>query len=247
MNKIVFLRHGESIWNKENRFTGWVDVDLSPTGEKEAIAAGRILKKEGFHFDQAFTSVLKRAIHTLWRTLDELDQPWLPVEKNWRLNERHYGNLQGLNKIEMVEKFGEKQVFEWRRSYATPPPALTDDSPYLPQKDPKYAHEDQKLLPRTEALKQCLERVLPYWNNAIAPKILSGQRILVVAHGNSIRAIIKHLDQVSDNDISELNIPTAVPLVYELDGKLKPTKHYYLGDAAEIEKKAKAVAAQTKK
>ena len=243
MHKLVLLRHGESTWNKENRFTGWTDVDLSAAGIEEARAAGRLIKSAGFEFDIAFTSLLKRAIRTLWIALDELDQMWLPVTKDWRLNERHYGNLQGLNKAEMAAKFGEKQVLVWRRSYDIPPPPLAGDDPRSEASDPRYAGIS---VPSTECLKDTVARVVPYWEASIAPAIRSGKRVLVAAHGNSLRALVKYLDGVSDGEIVGLNIPTAVPLVYELDERLKPLKHYYLGDAAEIEKRIASVAAQGK-
>jgi 2,3-bisphosphoglycerate-dependent phosphoglycerate mutase len=244
MTKLVLLRHGESDWNRENRFTGWTDVDLSPKGLEEARSkAGRVLKAEGYRFDLAFTSVLKRAIRTLWITLDELDQMWLPVTKDWRLNERHYGNLQGLNKAEMAARFGEKQVLVWRRSYDVPPPPLPADDPRSEARDPRYAGIK---VPPTECLKDTVERVVPYWQSAIAPAVRSGRRVIIAAHGNSLRALVKYLDGISDDEIVGLNIPTAVPLVYELDERLKPVKHYYLGDAAEIEKSIAAVAAQGK-
>ena len=243
MAKLVLLRHGESDWNRENRFTGWTDVDLSSAGREEARKAGRILSAEGYRFDIAFTSVLKRAIRTLWTALDELDQMWLPVTKDWRLNERHYGNLQGLNKAEMAAKFGEKQVLVWRRSYDIPPPPLAGDDPRSEASDPRYAGIS---VPSTECLKDTVARVVPYWEASIAPAIRSGKRVLVAAHGNSLRALVKYLDGVSDGEIVGLNIPTAVPLVYELDERLKPLKHYYLGDAAEIEKRIASVAAQGK-
>ena len=244
--KLVLVRHGESVWNQENRFTGWVDVDLSTTGAKEATTAGQLLKKEGFEFDIAYTSVLKRAIRTCWTILSETDQMWLPVEKAWQLNERHYGSLQGLNKTEMVEKYGEKQVFEWRRSYATPPPPLAVTDPGHPSHDRRYRGLE-KQLPQSEALKQTLERVLPYWQKTIAPKILNGERVLIVAHGNSIRALVKHLDGVSDDQITELNIPTGIPLLYELNDQLQPLGHRYLGDPEAAKAAAAKVAAQTKK
>jgi 2,3-bisphosphoglycerate-dependent phosphoglycerate mutase len=243
MPKLVLLRHGESDWNRENRFTGWTDVDLSPKGIEEARAAGRALKTGGYRFDLAFTSVLKRAIRTLWIALDELDQLWLPVTKDWRLNERHYGNLQGLNKAEMAAKFGEKQVLVWRRSYDVPPDPLPAADPRSEAKDPRYAGTK---VPATECLKDTVERVVPYWESAIVPAIRSGKRVLVAAHGNSLRALVKHLDNISDADIMPLNIPTGIPLVYELDEKLKPIRHAYLGDPAEIEKRIAAVAAQGK-
>jgi 2,3-bisphosphoglycerate-dependent phosphoglycerate mutase len=243
MHKLVLLRHGESAWNRENRFTGWTDVDLSPVGIEEARAAGRVLKASGFEFDLAYTSVLKRAIRTLWIALDELDRFWLPIEKNWRLNERHYGDLQGLNKAEMAAKFGEKQVLVWRRSYDTPPPELSPTDARYEGKDPRYAGID---VPRTECLKDTVARVLPYWNSTIAPSIRGKKRVLIAAHGNSLRALVKHLDNIGDADIAGLNIPTGIPLVYELDSSLKPIKHYYLGDADEIAKRIAAVSAQGK-
>jgi len=243
MYKLVLLRHGESTWNRENRFTGWTDVDLSAVGVEEAKAAGRVLKSSGYEFDIAFTSVLKRAIRTLWIALDELDRLWLPIEKSWRLNERHYGDLQGLNKAEMAAKFGEEQVLVWRRSYDTPPPELATSDKRYEGKDPRYAGID---VPRTECLKDTVARVLPYWNSTIAPAIRGKKRVLIAAHGNSLRALVKHLDAISDKDIVGLNIPTGIPLVYELDSSLKPLKHYYLGDADEIAKRVAAVSAQGK-
>src|SRR5688500_15347680 len=243
MYKLVLLRHGESEWNRENRFTGWVDVDLSPKGLEEARAAGRLLKAGGYRFDVAFTSVLRRAIRTLWIALDELDQLWLTEEKHWRLNERHYGALQGLNKAEMAAKFGEEQVLAWRRSYDTPPPALDPNDPRYEGKDPRYAGIE---VPRSECLKDTVARVLPYWNSAIAPAVRAGRRTLIAAHGNSLRALIKYLDDVSDQKIVGLNVPTGMPLVYELDQNLKPIRHYYLGDAHEVAKRIAAVSAQGK-
>ena len=243
MHKLVLLRHGESDWNRENRFTGWTDVDLSPKGIEEARAAGRALKSGGYRFDLAYTSLLKRAIRTLWIALDELDQMWLPVSKDWRLNERHYGDLQGLNKAEMAAKFGEKQVLVWRRSYDVPPEPLPPSDPRSEANDPRYAGIK---VPASECLKDTVARVVPYWQSAIAPAIRSGKRVLVAAHGNSLRALVKHLDAVSDTDIVNENIPTGIPLVYELDAALRPVKHYYLGDPAEIEKRIAAVAAQGK-
>jgi len=243
MHKLVLLRHGESDWNRENRFTGWTDVDLSAKGIEEARAAGRALKSGGYRFDLAYTSVLKRAIRTLWIALDELDQMWLPVSKDWRLNERHYGDLQGLNKAEMAAKFGEKQVLVWRRSYDVPPEPLPPSDPRSEANDPRYAGIK---VPASECLKDTVARVVPYWQSAIAPAIRSGKRVLVAAHGNSLRALVKHLDDISDADIIPLNIPTGIPLVYELDAALRPVKHYYLGDPAEIEKRIAAVAAQGK-
>jgi len=241
--RLVLLRHGESDWNRENRFTGWTDVDLSAKGIEEARAAGRSLAAAGLRFDLAFTSVLKRAIRTLWIGLEELDQMWLPVEKSWRLNERHYGALQGLNKAEMAAKFGEKQVLVWRRSYDTPPPPLEKNDSRYEGSDPRYAGV---MVPRSECLKDTVARVIPYWNSAIAPAVSAGRRVLIAAHGNSLRALVKHLDNISDADIMPLNIPTGIPLVYELDERLKPIKHAYLGDPAEIEKRIAAVAAQGK-
>ena len=243
MHRIVFLRHGESTWNRENRFTGWTDVDLSPAGVEEARAAGRLLAADGYAFDIAHTSVLKRAIRTLWLVLEEMDCCWLPVHKSWRLNERHYGDLQGLNKAEMAAKFGEAQVLAWRRSYDTPPPALKAGDPRYEGRDPRYAGAE---VPLTECLKDTVARVLPYWNGTIAPAVRAGKRVLVAAHGNSLRALIKHLDGVSDAEIVGLNVPTGIPLVYELDAELKPLKHYYLGDAAEIARRVAAVSAQGK-
>jgi 2,3-bisphosphoglycerate-dependent phosphoglycerate mutase len=243
MPKLVLLRHGESVWNRENRFTGWTDVDLSPKGLDEARAGGRALREGGYDFDVAFTSVLKRAVRTLWIALDELDRLWLPVQKDWRLNERHYGALQGLNKSEMAAKFGEQQVHVWRRSYDTPPPELAADDERYEARDPRYAGV---AVPRTECLKDTVARVIPYWNEAIAPAVRAGKRVLVAAHGNSLRALVKHLDGIGDAEIVGLNIPTGVPLVYELDASLKPQKHYYLGDADEIAKRIAAVSAQGK-
>jgi 2,3-bisphosphoglycerate-dependent phosphoglycerate mutase len=243
MHKLVLLRHGESQWNRENRFTGWVDVDLSPVGIEEARSAGRLLKAEGYRFDLAFCSVLKRAIRTLWIALDELDQMWMPEEKNWRLNERHYGALEGLNKAETAAKYGEQQVLIWRRSYDTPPPALDAGDPRYEGKDPRYAGIE---VPRTECLKDTVARVIPYWNSAIAPAVRAGRRVLITAHGNSLRALIKHLDNISDEGIVKENVPTGIPLVYELDKDLKPLKHYYLGDADEVARRIAAVSAQGK-
>jgi 2,3-bisphosphoglycerate-dependent phosphoglycerate mutase len=243
MHRIVLLRHGESVWNRENRFTGWTDVDLSGAGVEEARAAGRLLRAQGYGFDLAFTSVLKRAVRTLWLALEELDRVWLPVDKHWRLNERHYGGLQGLNKAEVAAKFGEAQVLAWRRSYDTPPPALAPHDPRYEGRDPRYAGVQ---VPFTECLKDTVARVLPYWNSAVAPAVRAGRQVLVAAHGNSLRALIKHLDGVSDADIVGLNVPTGVPLVYELDGALRPVRHYYLGDAAEVERRVAAVQAQGK-
>jgi 2,3-bisphosphoglycerate-dependent phosphoglycerate mutase len=243
MRKLVLLRHGESDWNRENRFTGWTDVDLSPQGIAEARAAGKLLKAEGYAFDIAYTSVLKRAIRTLWIALDELNQLWLPEEKNWRLNERHYGALQGLNKAEMAAKFGEQQVLVWRRSYDTPPDALDVDDPRYEGKDPRYAGVP---VPRTECLKDTVARVVPYWEGTIAPAVRAGKRVLIAAHGNSLRALVKHLDGISDDAIVKLNIPTGIPLVYELNDALKPQRHYYLGDPDEVARRVASVAAQGK-
>jgi 2,3-bisphosphoglycerate-dependent phosphoglycerate mutase len=243
MLKLVLLRHGESVWNRENRFTGWTDVDLSPKGIEEARAGGRALREGGYEFDLAFTSVLKRAIRTLWIAQEELDRLWLPVQKDWRLNERHYGALQGLNKAEMATKFGEQQVHVWRRSYDTPPPELAADDERYEARDPRYAGV---AVPRTECLKDTVARVIPYWNSTIAPAVRAGKRVLVAAHGNSLRALVKHLDGIGDAEIVGLNIPTGVPLVYELDASLQPQKHYYLGDADEIAGRIAAVSAQGK-
>jgi len=243
--RVVLLRHGESTWNKENRFTGWTDVDLSDRGREEAREAGRLLKEGGYAFDIAYTSVLKRAIRTLWIALDGLDQMWLPVEKNWRLNERHYGALQGLNKAETTAKHGEAQVKIWRRSYDIPPPPLTPDDPRHSSKDPRYASLKPAEIPLTESLKDTVARFLPYWHGTIAPAIQSGKRVLVAAHGNSLRALVKYLDNVDEATITELNIPTGIPLVYELDDRLKPLKHYYLGDPEAAKAAAARVAAQT--
>ena len=247
MKKLVLLRHGESKWNLENRFTGWTDVDLSPRGIEEAKKAGDTLKAEGFVFDVAFTSVLKRAIRTLWIVLDHMDLMWIPVHRSWRLNERHYGALQGLNKKETAEKHGEEQVHIWRRSYDVRPPALEITDERYPGNDPKYKNLPQDELPVTECLKDTVERAMPYWHDAICKEIIAGGHVIVAAHGNSLRALVKHLDNVSDEEIAALNIPTGIPLVYELDEKLKPIKHYYLGDPEEIKKAAEAVEGQGKK
>lgn len=246
MYKVVLLRHGESIWNKENRFTGWTDVDLSDKGKDEAQKAGEVLKAEGYTFDIAYTSVLKRAIRTLWITLDGLDLMWIPVIRNWRLNERHYGALQGLNKAETAKKYGEEQVKIWRRSYDIQPPALDKNDDRYPGKDPRYADLKENELPLTECLKDTVARFVPYWEGTIAPMVKSGKRVLITAHGNSLRALVKYLDNIPDNEIVELNIPTGIPLVYELDENLKPIKNYYLGDLEEIAKAAAAVANQGK-
>ena len=246
MKKIVLLRHGESTWNKENRFTGWTDVDLSGKGVEEAKLAGQTLLSEGFAFDLAFTSLLKRAIRTLWIALDEMDQMWIPVEKSWRLNERHYGALQGLNKAETAARYGDDQVLIWRRSYDIPPPALAEDDDRYPGRDPRYRDLAPREVPLTECLKDTVARFLPYWHGAIAPAVQSGKRVVIAAHGNSLRALVKYLDGVSDEEIVGLNIPTGIPLVYELDADLKPLRHYYLGDPEEIRKAQEAVAAQGK-
>lgn len=246
MYKVVLLRHGESTWNKENRFTGWTDVDLSEKGFVEAKKSGEVLKAEGYTFDIAFTSVLKRAIRTLWITLDELDLMWIPVIRNWRLNERHYGALQGLNKAETAKKYGDDQVKIWRRSYDTQPPALENSDERYPGHDPRYSALTDTELPLTECLKDTVARFMPYWEETIAPTIKSGKKVLIAAHGNSLRALVKYLDNVSEEEIVGLNIPTGIPLVYELDDDLKPVKHYYLGDPDEIAKAAAAVAAQGK-
>ena len=246
MYKIVLLRHGESTWNQENRFTGWTDVGLTEKGMAEAIAAGQLLKKEGYEFDIAYTSVLRRAIKTLWTVLEQMDRMWIPVQHSWRLNERHYGALQGLNKAETAAKFGDEQVLIWRRAYDTPPPALDENDPRYEIRDPRYAGLKSGECPRTECLKDTVARVLPYWNEVIAPTIRSGKRVVIAAHGNSIRAMIKYLDKVSDADIVGLNIPTAQPLVYELDAELKPIRNYYLGDQEAIKAAMQAVANQGK-
>jgi 2,3-bisphosphoglycerate-dependent phosphoglycerate mutase len=246
MHKLVLLRHGESDWNRENRFTGWTDVDLSARGLEEALAAGRLLQAEGYAFDLAFTSVLKRAIRTLNIVLEALDALWIPVEKSWRLNERHYGALQGLNKAQTAARFGEAQVLAWRRSYDTPPPALESSDPRGAAGDPRYAGLSGAELPLTECLRDTVARVLPYWHSAIAPAVRGGRRVLVAAHGNSMRALAKYLDTISDEDIVDLNIPTGVPLVYELDANLRPARHYYLGDQAEVASRIAAVSAQGK-
>jgi 2,3-bisphosphoglycerate-dependent phosphoglycerate mutase len=245
MFKVVLLRHGESDWNRENRFTGWTDVDLSEKGRDEAREAGRLLKDGGYTFDLAFTSVLKRAIRTLWIALDEMDLMWIPVQKSWRLNERHYGALQGLNKAETAAQHGDAQVKIWRRSYDIPPPALEREDPRHPSRDPRYAALAPSELPLTESLKDTVARFLPYWHESIAPAVRSGRRVVVAAHGNSLRALVKYLDGISEADIVELNIPTGIPLVYELDGELRPVRHYYLGDPAAAQAAAARVAAQT--
>jgi 2,3-bisphosphoglycerate-dependent phosphoglycerate mutase len=245
--KIVLVRHGESTWNKENRFTGWTDVDLSPKGLEEAQSAAQLIKNAGLEFDQVFTSVLKRAIRTMWIILDQTDQMWLPVTRAWQLNERHYGALQGLNKSETAAKYGDEQVFIWRRSYDTPPEPLKNSDPRHPKNDRRYKALSAKDLPNTEALKNCYNRVIPYWKKHIVPLIKKNQRLMIVAHGNSLRALIKYLDHIADDEIAELNIPTGIPLVYELDQNLKSIRRYYLGDAEAAQAAAKAVAAQAKR
>ena len=246
MYKLVLIRHGESTWNLENRFTGWTDVDLTPTGVEQAKQAGRLLKAEGYDFDIAYTSVLKRATRTLWHTLGELDRTWLPVVHSWRLNERHYGALQGLNKADMAKQYGDEQVLVWRRSYDTPPPPLEPNDPRSERADVRYAKLSPEQVPLTECLKDTVARVLPFWNESMAPAIRAGRRLVVAAHGNSIRALVKYLDGISDADIVGLNIPNGIPLVYELDSELKPLRHYYLGDAEAAAKAAAAVANQGK-
>lgn len=246
VTKLVLVRHGESEWNKENRFTGWTDVELSDKGRAEAIQAGELLKAEGFTFDFAYTSVLKRAIHTLWNILDQMNTQWLPVEKSWKLNERHYGALQGLNKAETAKKYGDEQVKLWRRGFAITPPELTKDDQRYPGHDRRYANLTDAELPVTESLATTIERVIPYWTDVIKPRMAKGERIIIAAHGNSIRAMVKYLDDMSEDEILELNIPTGVPLVYEFDEKMKPIKRYYLGNADEIAAKAAAVANQGK-
>ncbi|MGA2367290.1 MAG: 2,3-diphosphoglycerate-dependent phosphoglycerate mutase [Dehalococcoidia bacterium] len=246
MIKLVLLRHGESLWNSENRFTGWTDVDLSDRGIKEAQKAGRVLRQRGYVFDLAFTSVLKRAVRTLWIALDELDLMWIPVKNSWRLNERHYGALQGLNKSETASKYGEDQVLIWRRSYDIPPPALDRKDKRYPGREPKYADLKPGQIPFSESLKDTYRRCLPYWHNVIAPAVKSGKRVIISAHGNSLRALVKYLDNVSNEDIVSLNIPTGIPLVYELDANLKKLKSYYLASAEELHKATSAVANQGK-
>jgi 2,3-bisphosphoglycerate-dependent phosphoglycerate mutase len=246
MHKLVMIRHGESTWNLENRFTGWTDVELTPTGVAQACAAGRLLKAEGCEFDLAYTSVLKRAIWTLWYALEQMDRTWLPIRNEWRLNERHYGALQGLNKAETAARFGEAQVLAWRRSYDVPPPALEPTDPRWEAADLRYAKLQRHQVPLTECLKDTVERVLPFWHAELAPAIRAGQRLLISAHGNSMRALVKYLDGISDADIVGLNIPNGIPLVYELDDALKPIRHYYLGDPEAAARAAAAVAAQAK-
>lgn len=244
MFKLVLIRHGQSTWNLENRFTGWTDVDLTDTGRQEAMNGGRLLREGGYTFDIAYTSVLKRAIRTLWIVLDEMDLMWIPVVRHWRLNEKHYGVLQGLNKAETAERHGDEQVHIWRRSYDIPAPPIDDDSPYSQAHDRRYAHLSPDELPRTEALKQTVERMLPYWHSVIAPDVRAGKRVVIAAHGNSLRALVMYLDDISEEDIPELNIPTGIPLVYELDEDLRPIRHYYLGDPEAAARAAAAVAAQ---
>ncbi len=244
MHKLVLIRHGESTWNLENRFTGWTDVPLTPTGVEQARQAGRLLREGGWEFDVAYTSVLKRAVWTLWHALDELDRTWLPVLHDWRLNERHYGALQGLNKAETARQYGDEQVLIWRRSYDTAPPALVPGDPRGQRGDRRYARLEADQIPLTECLKDTVARVLPCWSQRLAPAILSGQRLLISAHGNSMRALVKYLDDISDSEIVGLNIPNGIPLVYELDGNLKPIRHYYLGDAEAAARAAAAVASQ---
>jgi 2,3-bisphosphoglycerate-dependent phosphoglycerate mutase len=246
MYKLVLIRHGESTWNLENRFTGWTDVELTPTGVSQAMSAGKLLKAEGYEFDIAYTSVLKRAIHTLNYCLDEMDRTWLPVVKDWRLNERHYGGLQGLNKADMAKQFGDEQVLIWRRSYDTPPPALEASDPRSERSDRRYANLQPEQVPLTECLKDTVARVMPFWQQVLAPTIQSGKRVVIAAHGNSIRAMVKYLDGISDADIVNLNIPNGIPLVYELDAGLQPIKSYYLGDAEAAARAAAAVASQGK-
>jgi 2,3-bisphosphoglycerate-dependent phosphoglycerate mutase len=247
MPKLVLLRHGESVWNKENRFTGWIDVGLSDRGVEEAKESGRVLLKEGFVFDVAYTSVLKRAIKTLWLVQEEMDLMWIPIHHSWRLNERHYGGLQSLNKAETVEKHGMEQVKIWRRSYDVPPPALTPESPYYPGRDPRYAGVPKEELPLTECLKDVVARFLPYWHGTLAPAVQAGQRVIIAAHGNSLRALVKYLDNIPDEEIVGLNIPTGIPLVYELTRDLKPIKHYYLGDPERVQAAIQSVADQLKR
>ena len=246
MNKLVLLRHGESVWNQENRFTGWTDVSLTDKGLAEARAAGQLLKREGYAFDVAYTSVLQRAVKTLWTVLEEMDRMWIPIHHSWRLNERHYGALQGLDKSETAQRYGDEQVKIWRRAYSVSPPPLDEGDSRIPTDDPRYADLAPAEIPRTECLKDTVARFLPYWHSTIAPAVSSGKQVVIAAHGNSLRALIKYLDDVADDDIVELNIPTAQPLVYELDDRLKPLRHYYLGDAAAIEASLQAVANQGK-
>ncbi len=246
MYTLVLLRHGESVWNKENRFTGWTDVDLTEKGRQEAHEAGKALRDKGFTFDIAYTSVLKRAIRTLWIVMDEMDLMWIPVVRSWRLNERHYGALQGLNKAETAKKFGEEQVHLWRRSYDVPPPALTKDDPRFPGHDPRYKDVPEDELPLTECLKDTVNRFMPLWKETIAPTIKAGKKVIIAAHGNSLRALVKYLDNMSDEEITKLNIPTGIPLIYELDEELKPIKHYYLADPEKVQQAINSVANQAK-
>jgi 2,3-bisphosphoglycerate-dependent phosphoglycerate mutase len=246
MIKLVLVRHGESTWNKENRFTGWTDVDLSEQGREEAHKAAKTLKEQGFVFDIAYTSVLKRAIRTLWIIMDDMDLMWIPVVRSWRLNERNYGALQGLNKAEMAAKYGEDQVFIWRRSYDVQPPALVSDDPRYPGRDPRYKDLAPAEVPLTESLKDTVARFMPYWHQVLSPAIKSGQKVIIAAHGNSLRALVKYLDNIPDTEIAGLNIPTGIPLVYELNDDLKPIKHYYLGSAEDVRKAEEAVARQGK-
>jgi len=246
MYTLVLLRHGESVWNKENRFTGWTDVDLTEKGRQEAHEAGKALREKGFTFDIAYTSVLKRAIRTLWIVMDEMDLMWIPVVRSWRLNERHYGALQGLNKAEPAKKFGEEQVHLWRRSYDVPPPALTKDDPRFPGHDPRYKDVPEDELPLTECLKDTVNRFMPLWRETIAPTIKAGKKVIIAAHGNSLRALVKYLDNMSDEEITKLNIPTGIPLIYELDEELKPIKHYYLAVPEKVQQAINSVANQAK-
>jgi 2,3-bisphosphoglycerate-dependent phosphoglycerate mutase len=246
MYKLVLVRHGQSQWNLENRFTGWVDVDLTEKGKLEAESAAQMMKDAGFTFDIAYTSVLKRAIRTLWTILDVMDLMWIPVIRNWRLNERHYGSLQGLNKSDMAKQYGEKQILIWRRSYATPPPYLTREDPQYPGYDPRYADVEERDLPLGECLKDTVARFVPYWNDTIVPSIKLGKNVLIVAHGNSLRSLVKHLDNMPDDEILGFNIPTAIPLVYELDENFKPLKRYFLADEEQLNKAIEAVANQGK-
>jgi 2,3-bisphosphoglycerate-dependent phosphoglycerate mutase len=247
MKKLVLLRHGQSTWNQENRFTGWTDVGLTEQGVKEAVEAGRVMRAEGFEFDVAYTSVLKRAIKTLWLALEEMDLMWITIYNSWRLNERHYGALQGLNKAETAERHGLEQTQIWRRSYDTPPPPLDRSDERSPARDPRYASLKPSEIPLTECLKDTVARFMPYWNETIAPAVRDGKRVLIAAHGNSLRALVKYLDSVSDQEIVGLNIPTGIPLVYELEDDLKPIRHYYLGDPAAVQRATDAVAGQLKK
>jgi len=246
MHKLVLLRHGESTWNKENLFTGWTDVDLSEKGVEEAKEGGRVLKAQGYGFDIAYTSVLKRAIRTLWFVMDEMDLMWIPVARDWRLNERHYGALQGLNKVEMAKKFGDEQVMIWRRSYDIRPPAFEETDARNPANDPRYSELKKEQIPLTECLKDTVDRFLPCWHDVIAPAIRSGKRVLIAAHGNSLRALVKYLDNIPDDEIPGLNIPTGMPLIYELEDDLQPVRHYYLGDPEKVQKAMQAVANQAK-